>query len=167
MTTQFVVAPAVAENKLLLEHLYQLYLYDLSAYTMANVGSDGLFPAPCLCTYVANPGHAAFCFRLDHAVIGFALVSQRNLFAPGLAGCTCDALFVLRQYRRKGYGQAAAHAMFNQFPGHWHVFARDVNVPGCTFWRAVVDRYTQGRYHEQWLRTPEGRSNVQSFVVVP
>lgn len=164
MPTQFTVTAAAPEEHPLLERLVQLYLYDTSVCEEADMDQAGMYTGPNLAAYWHAAEHVAFLFRLGCTPVGFALVGNRSRFHSPYAGHTLDALFVLRRYRRQRFGQTAAHTIFTQFPGEWEIVAPAINPPAQSFWRAVVDRYTDGRYHERWLQTREFRGNVQSFV---
>jgi predicted acetyltransferase len=51
--------------------------------------------------------------------------------------------------------------MFDAFPGRWEVAETARNVEAQAFWRAVIGRYTRGRYEE--LPRPDGNGVVQRF----
>lgn len=164
MIIQPIVTRASAEAQPLIERLYQLYLYDLSACSEANVDESGLYTAPCFKDYWHNPACAPFLISHESQIIGFALIGGQSCLHAAYNGHTCDALFVLRRFRRQGIGMATAHTLFDCFPGLWEISAYAMNTQGSTFWRATVDRYTQGRYSEVWLQTAAWRGHVQSFT---
>lgn len=167
MPAQFSISPAQPAECLLLEHLHQLYLYDISVCVKADLDPTGRYPAPALQVYWTAAHHAAFLLRLDSTPIGFALVSGHSKSPEPFSGYCCDALFVLRRHRRQHLGQLAAHAIFARLPGAWEVAAPSNNPPAQSFFRAVVDRFTHGRYRERWLETNDFRGSVQSFAVSP
>jgi predicted acetyltransferase len=54
--------------------------------------------------------------------------------------------FVMRKYRKKGVGRAAAIEVFDMFPGLWEVLQHEANVPAQRFWEEVIGAYTGGHY---------------------
>jgi predicted acetyltransferase len=72
--------------------------------------------------------------------------------------------FVMRRYRRKGVGLAAASAIFDRFKGPWEVRQRDENVEATAFWRRVIAHYTGGRYQEVRWDDAAWTGPVQSFT---
>lgn len=164
MPTQLVVTPALPEEYTLLDRLVQFYLYDISVCAGADLDSAGVFADPALESFWATNGHTALLLRLGLTIVGFAFVGNSSQVQTAFGGHCCDALFVLRRYRRRGLGQAAAHTIFTDFPGEWEIAAPANNPPAQSFWRAVIDRFTQGQYSERWLQTATFRGNIQSFV---
>lgn len=165
MPTQFAVTPARPEDQSLLERLVQFYLYDTSVCVEADLESTGVYSAPLLYTNGSASKQSPFVLRLGLVPIGFALISKHSYFNTPFNGHCCDALFVLRRHRRQRFGQMAAHSLFARFPGPWEIAAPANNPPAQSFWRAVVDRFTRGRYTERWLHTNDFRGNIQTFAV--
>jgi predicted acetyltransferase len=92
---------------------------------------------------------------------GFILV--RDVADSGAAQVTHHVaeFFVLRKYRRMKVGQRAAWAVFDRFPGRWHVAEMEENTPAQAFWRATIADYTRGAYRE--VRLEEWEGPVQLF----
>jgi predicted acetyltransferase len=74
-----------------------------------------------------------------------------------------DNFFVLRKYRRKGVGAAAAMRTFDMFPRKWEVRELAKNAAAIAFWRRTVAEYTRGRYVEVTFDDERWRGPVQSF----
>jgi predicted acetyltransferase len=131
-----------------LGNLMQLYIYDWSELRPLDVGDDGRFADYPLDAYWDDPGRHPLLLRVDGRLAGFALVSERSHLtgAPGVFDMA--EFFVMRRFRRKGVGLAAASAAFDRFKGPWEIRQHDENVAASAFWRKVIDRYTRGRYRE-------------------
>ncbi len=162
MMMQPTVTPAPAQAQPLIERLYELYLRDVTASNEATDAPAG-YAAPYLARYWHDPACVPFLLSCETQIVGFALVGTNSRLHTTYDGHTCNALFVLRHVRRQGIGAAAAHTLFESFPGAWEISSHAANTPGCTFWRATVDRFTHGRYNEVWLQTTAWRGHVQSF----
>jgi predicted acetyltransferase len=164
---QITLLPAAASEQPALANLLQLYYYDLSEVTGADVDESGRFGSVQLDMYWTEAGYHAFLFRVERQLAGFALVNGQSRLHTSFQGRSIAHLFVLRRYRRQGVGRTIAMQLFDRFPGAWEVSSSADNVPGHVFWRSVVDHYTDGHYAEAWLQTPLWRGPVESFVAPP
>lgn len=164
MTTQISLAPAAPAKKAVIASLMQLYLYDCSEASGADLDDHGRYPSPNLDIYWAEPGHAPFLICANERIAGFALVNGSSRIRTPFLGRAVADFFILRKYRRQGIGARAAAQLFDHFPGHWEVATFALLIPAHTFWRGVIDRYTHGQYDEVWVRTSAWRGPVQSFV---
>jgi len=141
------IEPAGREDKHLLRNLIELCQYDYSEFNGSDVDRHGLFGYPYLDHYWTEEGRYAFIFRAAGQVAGFALV--RGLGEDGGSATYSLAEFcILRAYRRRGLGEAAATWLFERFPGVWRVGQEPGNLPAQRFWRATIGRYTGGDFVE-------------------
>lgn len=158
--------PAGIAEKPTLSNLVQLYLYDFSPLDGSDVDSAGRFSYPYFDAYWSAPDYHPFLIRADGRLAGFALVNRYSRLHDPFDGRAIAEFFVMRKYRRAGVGRAAAAQLFDRFPGRWEVASSATNVPAQSFWRAAIDFYTDGRYHEIWLQNEQWRGPVQSFVAM-
>jgi predicted acetyltransferase len=157
------LTPATSDERAALESLLQLYTYDWSEMGPFDVGEDGRFEDYPLDAYFQDQGHHPLLLRVDGKLAGFALVVERSRL-DGAAGVLDMAeFFVMRRYRRKGVGLAAATAAFDRFRGRWEIRQREQNVAATAFWRRVVDRYTHGKYEEVQWNDAAWKGPVQRF----
>ena len=131
-----------------LDNLMQLYIYDWSELRPLDVGDDGRFPDYPLDAYWQDSWRHPLLLRVDGRLAGFALVSEgsRLTGAPGVFDMA--EFFVMRRFRRKRVGLAAAAAAFDRFKGPWEIRQHDENTAATAFWRSAIDRYTGGNYRE-------------------
>lgn len=142
------VVPAAESDKAIVANLMQLYLYEFPYIDHLEVGDDGRFTYHYFDRYWSEEGRYPFLIRAEQRLAGFALVIERRLLEPGTEGHAMAEFFVLRKYRRRGIGEAAARVLFEEFPGRWWVAQHAENVAAQTFWRTIIGRYTGGRYAE-------------------
>jgi predicted acetyltransferase len=155
--------PARKDERLVLDNLFQLYTYDWSERLPLDVGDDGRFDGYPLDAYWRDDWRHPFLIRVDGKPAGFALVSARSRLT-GTAGVSDMAeFFVMRRYRRKGVGFAAASAVFDRFKGPWEVRQRPDNADATSFWRRVIARYTNGSYQEDVWNDASWTGPVQRF----
>lgn len=146
------VVTASDTDKSVLRRLVELYLYDLSEFTDADVDQHGEFGYRYLDHYWTEEDRAAFLLRVDGHWAGFALVR------PGTPTDMAE-FFIMKKYRRRGIGRQGATEMFKRFPGPWQVRQLLTNPAARSFWRAVIP------YPFTERRTPD--ETVQEFDSKP
>lgn len=140
--------PAAKEERIVLSNLMQLYTYDWSELGPFDVGEDGRFDDYPLDAYWHDDERHPFLLRVEGKLAGFALVSGRSRLSGQPGVFDMAEFFVMRKYRRKGVGLAAACAAFDRFKGPWEVRQRAENVGATAFWRRAIAHYTGGAYQE-------------------
>ena len=125
------VLEAKVEDKSVVRRLLELYLYDFSEFTDADVDAHGGFGYRFLDNYWTEDDRRPFLFRAGGAWAGLALVR---------VGVPHDMaeFFVMRKYRRGGVGRAAAREVFARFPGPWQVRQEPTNPAATRFWHTAI-----------------------------
>lgn len=157
--------PVRERERDLLLRLFEHYLYDFSEMEHADVDEDGLYvppAAPFVARHWSEPGKHAFLLRVAGKPAGFALLCESSPFPDSSDRHYLSAFFMMRAYRRRGYGEAMAKALFARFPGPWQVLEVRANPGAQAFWRAVIGEATGERFTERWLSE---REIVQEFEV--
>ena len=155
------LSPLAEAERPLLERLSEFYLYDYTDFTDWDVGEDGRFAREAWGHGLwARSGRHALLLRVAGKPAGFAIVDERSPLQGGEDRRYVAEFFVLRKYRRRGYGAAMARAVFDRFPGGWHVLQMRDNRAAQSFWRRVIGKYTGGRFAE--VRNADGEP-VQVF----
>jgi predicted acetyltransferase len=145
----------------------ELYLYEFSDVDGREIGEDGRFGYATLDAYWGAPGRYPFLVRVDGKLAGFALVAAQRILDGATPGHLIAEFFILRTYRRRGVGTAAAFQIFDAFPGLWWVGEHAANAPARAFWRAVIDQYTCGAYREEMWREPDGEQGLAQVFETP
>ncbi len=101
--------------------------------------------------------------RVGGKLAGFALVVGRSRLSGRAGVFDMAEFFVLRKYRRKGVGLAAACAAFDRFKGPWEVQQRAENVGATAFWRRAIAHHTDGHYQEVPWNDAAWVGHVQTF----
>ena len=136
-----------------LQHLMQLYMYDFSVLwgdddPDAHVDRQGLFDSGIdLKNYIGVTTCWAYLVWSADRLAGFALLREATVHRPG-PGRYVEEFFIMRRFRRKGLGRAAANRLFDSHTGYWEVSEIGPNLPAQNFWRRVIASYTGGRYDE-------------------
>jgi predicted acetyltransferase len=156
--------PATRAERPALESLFQLYAYDWSELGRIQIGADGHFAVASLEPYWRDDHRHPFLIRVDGKLAGFALVVGQSRLSGAIGVFDMAEFFVMRMYRRKGVGQAAAAAAFGRFSGPWEIRQRDENVAATAFWRRAIAHYTGGRYTETHWDNTTWTGPVQTFT---
>lgn len=131
-----------------LRRMMQLYLYDLGTIDGWNISAEGFYGNPeKIERFWTERGRRSFFIRADGALAGFVLIRDEATYA-GAGTHEISEFFVLRKFRRQGVGAQAARLAFDLAPGPWELSQLASNVAAQAFWRAVIDRYTNGKFTE-------------------
>lgn len=141
---------AGVEHAALLGNLLELYIHDMSAFfSHVKLGDDGRYGYPELNSYLTRgDDRRAFLFRCDRAVAGFALVRRGSPASDDPNVLDVAEFFVLRQFRARGIGRAAAALIWQCVPGSWTIRASQRNAAAVSFWRGAVSQFAGERAKE-------------------
>ncbi|GHA30352.1 hypothetical protein GCM10007989_27620 [Devosia pacifica] len=144
-------------DKPLVARLIQLYLYDLAAVVDFPIGADGLYDYEFLEAFWHTPfgadglydyefleafWHTPYLLQRDGELRGFALV-KRGCPLTDEEDCWFMAeFFVMRPYRRTGFGSRAVKEIFEAHPGRWHVPVLMENAPALNFWQKALEPFS-------------------------
>jgi predicted acetyltransferase len=157
------LVPVELEHKSVLRQLLELYAYDFSEYDDADVNEHGLYGYKYLDHYWTEPDRHPFFIVVDGHLAGLVLVYSARYVVQEPGAKSIAEFFVMRKYRRKGVGRAAATQAFAMFPGQWEVLQYGGNAPSYRFWEKVIDAYTGGRYDKGPVTTEKWQGQAITF----
>jgi predicted acetyltransferase len=128
---QFEVVEATPHERPVLRRLMELYCYDFSQFTGADVNAHGEYEYRWVDHYFTEPDRVPFLITVDGNWAGFALVRTGEVIDMA-------EFFVMRKYRRTGVGSFAARELFARFEGVWTVREIHANTGATTFWRGAI-----------------------------
>lgn len=141
------IEPILIEQKSVFVQMMELYNYDFSCFSNDDINEYGYFGYPRIDDYWNEEGRYPFFIRVDGKLAGLVLVRScceyNNLSNPH----NIAEFFVMKKYRQKGVGKAAAIIIFDMFPGGWEISWWSNNLPAKNFWYKVVAEYTNGKYN--------------------
>jgi predicted acetyltransferase len=141
-STEITLRPAGPEQAPALANLLELYAHDLSGFFDLAVGPDGRFGYPALPLYWQEEGRFPFLLEVGGTLAGFVLVARGSRVGGGPDVWDMAEFFVLRGFRGRGVGAAAAHCVWQRFPGAWEVRVLERNAPALAFWPAAIREFT-------------------------
>ena len=158
------VSIATPDERLPIARMLELYQHDLSDLWDQDLDLHGEY-GYALDRYWGRPRHHAFVFRVAGKHAGLALVDDAVHLPENELWLA--QFFVLKKYRRRGVGSAAARAVFDQIRGRWEVGQMPLNLPAQAFWRRVIGAYTGGRFVDQVLDDERWQGPLQCFDNTP
>jgi len=159
---------AAADQRSVLEHLLELYQYDIAEYAndgWRDIGGDGRYGYDRLADYWEDATNAAFLVYVRGNLGGFALVNEATVLEQPAGTKSIAEFFIMRKCRGAGVGRAVAGMLFERFPGHWEVAQDGMNKPAQRFWTAVIGAYTGGRFSREFVDSANWYGTVLSFRV--
>ena len=128
------IKPATPDQKPLIANLIQLYLYDMTETMPFPVGADGRFDYDFLDRFWRFP----YLVYAGEEIAGFALVIDECPLT-GRTPCWFMAeFFILKAYRRHGFGSQAVADIVERHPGTWHIGVPLANLPAQAFWTKAL-----------------------------
>ena len=160
---------ARAEERPLIEGLFQFYIHDFSELYAGEpegwkLDAKGRFRLyDYIHGYWRDADRRPFLIEVDGRTAGFALVNAHSHRGVAIEHAIAE-FFVLRQFRRAGVGWRAAHAIFKAHPGRWELAIAAPNATARAFWpMAVLD--TPGVREFTAVKVQPNDRMVLSFLV--
>ena len=140
-------ARASAIDRKWLRNVYPFYLHDLSEFDdhYYTLNERGLWEPDYLPSWLEDGTDHPLIISESGCRIGFALVNEApsQYMMPGIR-FRLSEFFVLRKYRRCGFGRRAALTLLDQFRGRWQLSVLPRNEPAICFWRTIITEYPGG-----------------------
>lgn len=145
------IVPVDNRHKSALRQLIELYSYDFSEYTKADVDEHGFYGYMDLDQYWTEDTKAPFFIKVNGKIAGFVLVGMSCKFTENESARSIQQFFVMRKYRGLNVGNFAAKYIFSLFKGEWEVRVLHTNKPALPFWNKVINEYSNGNniYHSE------------------
>ena len=141
------IIPALLKQQPILANLLELYAHDFSEFHGIVLGEDGRFGYKSLPLYWSEPGRHPFLVRIDGKLAGFALVKRGSEISNREHVWDMAEFFVVRRYRRHGFGTQIAHDVWKRFPGAWEVRVMQSNVSALRFWGHAISIFAREVIH--------------------
>ena len=146
------------KEKDIFKNIFQFFAYDFSEMNGMNVEENGIFLLPNdIDSYYTEPNYNSFFILVDNKMADVAII--KNISEENIN--YLRHFFVMRKYRRLRIGQSAVHMLLDMFHGKWRVSQFDYNKSAISFWRRVIEKYTNGDYIE--MRRVDGKGLQQEF----
>lgn len=124
-----------------LRNLFELYAHDFSETVPLELHPNGRFEVPLSDRWWDDAEHFPFFIRENERLLGFALARRGSKITTAADVMDVAEFFVIRGARGKGVGAAAAHALFEAFPGRWEIRVRHTSTLAKQFWARVAETW--------------------------
>ncbi len=151
---------ATPDERLPIARMLELYQHDLSDLWDQDLDVHGEY-GYALDRYWGRPRHHPFVFQVAGKYAGLALVDDAVKLPDNEFWLA--QFFVIKKYRRRGIGGAAARQVFDRMRGRWEVGQMPKNLAAQAFWRRVISTYTDGRFIEHDLNDERWHGLLQCF----
>jgi predicted acetyltransferase len=136
------------EDKNKLAEMLQLYLHEFSLFDQRQQDENGIYPYKYFDLYWQESDRLPLFIIDDKEIVGFALLILDDPESEQKDIKTISEFFVLEKFRKKGIGKNAAFKIFDMFHGKWAIRQLEGNTNAKSFWKRVVDEYTEGNFRE-------------------
>lgn len=143
------------ESGVVLRNLFEHYVHDMSAFFEIDTKADGSYSYDTPPLW--NNGCEVYLAKAGDSLAGFAIIGPAAEWLGDAGAKDVREFFVLRRYRRHGYGRGMATMLWDGCPGEWLVRALGANAPAVTFWRTAIAGYSGGAFVEE-ERVEKGRA---------
>ena len=135
------------ESEVLLRNLFEHYLHDMAEWFEIDTQADGSYSYDT--SWIWKTGCDAYLAKVVDSIAGFALVGPADEWLGDVGAQDVHEFFVIRGFRRSGFGQRMATLLWNERPGEWLVRVLELNAPAVLFWRTAISRHSRGSYEEE------------------
>ncbi|MGG6310435.1 GNAT family N-acetyltransferase [Paenibacillus macerans] len=129
------------EQQELFLNLYNLYLYELSAFTGEDPAEDGRFDLANTHLYLERKELLPYFVYCSGKVAGFVLVCTPP-FVPEGIDYTLQELFLLKKYRGRQVAQTAVAEVMQRMSGQVRVEQLRNNAAAVSFWQKFYKRHS-------------------------
>ena len=129
------------DDILLLDNLLQLYLHDISLFFPIDFDSKTCkYIYDDLNKYINSDNNYAFLFINDGNIIGFSLIDKVD------NDMVVQEMFILNNYKCKGFGEECIIKIFDKFKGSWLIKSLPCSPKSENFWEKTIFNYTNNKF---------------------
>lgn len=146
MSSLFTISRIGPGSDVLLRNLFEHYIHDMAEWFEIDTKADGSYSYDT--SLIWERGYDVWLAKAGDSIAGFAIVGSAS--APGgNSAHDMREFFVIRRFRRNGFGDKMAAALWENYSGDWLIRVLQLNAPAAMFWRAVVSLQSQSSYSEE------------------
>ena len=160
--SDLVISRIWPESDLVLRNLFEHYIHDMAEWFEIDTKADGSYSYDTSVVWVN--GYEAYLAKTGDAIAGFAIVGSAVEWLGDTGAYDMHEFFVIRRFRRNGFGRKMATLLWNEHPGEWLVRVLESNEPAVVFWRTAISAYSGGSYEEERRIVNERRWRFFRFV---
>jgi predicted acetyltransferase len=148
------IAKIGPESDLLLRNLFEHYIHDMAQWFEIDTKADGSYSYDT--SVIWESGYDAYLAKIGDSIAGFAIVAPALEWLGDIPAHDMREFFVIRRFRRSGFGERMATLVWNERPGEWLIRVLESNAAAVLFWRTTIARHSSGACAEE-CRLVNGR----------
>ena len=119
----------------------------MSEWFEVDTGADGSYSYDTASLWAK--GYDVYLAKAGDSIAGFAIIGSGDEWLGAIGAHDVHEFFIMRRFRRCGFGQSMATFLWNEHRGEWLVRVLEANALAVTFWRTAISRYSVGSYQEE------------------
>ena len=135
------------ESDVLLRNLFEHYIHDMAEWFEIDTKADGSYSYGTSAVWENQSD--VYLAKIDESIVGFAIIGSAAEWLGNNGVRDVHEFFIIRRFRRSGFGQRMATLLWNECPGEWLVRVLEINVPALLFWRAAISAHSRNLYEEE------------------
>ena len=132
------------QDKEKLYRLLQYAIYDGSQYIDNDINMDCIFEYKWFDNYFNDSDRNAYFIKKDDKYLGMVMINENLKFQKN--GKSIAEFLIMPKYRRHHIGKEVTYKIFDKFKGNWEVQPMENNPIAYSFWKNVINEYTNGNY---------------------
>ena len=152
-------------NDMAKRQIYRLLQFsDFSEYIGTDLNVYGEYEYEHYVDYFVDENRRIYLLKINDKLAGFAFINNISYISKKDNILCVAEFFIMKKYRKKGYGQILAKHIFDKQKGQWEVFQIKANNIAGLFWEKVIGNYTNCNYQVTETENEDGNlGNVFSF----
>ncbi len=139
------IEPITRFNMHKFHNLNQAYEAEFSSLTNKKPNIDGIFLPD---TLPVKP-YSGFLIFKRNTPVGFAIINLSDKVYD------VSEFYIIPSFRKQHIGKIFSTTLFDKYKGDWQVRQISGASKATTFWRTVIDQYTNGKYLEDSMEDKE------------
>ena len=135
------------ESDPLLRNLFEHYIYDMAEWFEIDTGADGSYSYDTASLW--RNGCHVYLAKAGDSIAGFAIAGSAAEWLGDIGARDVREFFIMRRFRRRGFGQRMATLLWREHQGEWLVRVLESNIPAVLFWRAAISSHSHNSFTEE------------------
>lgn len=142
------LVPIKQTERPVLEALMLAYFKEIDPAKIITENGREYIDYPYLASYWTDEKRIPYFIHHDQQPVGFVLINDWIVEKEFSAKRSIAEFYVIPPFRRGGIGQEVVQTLFSKLSGKWEVRQSEKNTTAVSFWRSVIDRFTDGIFTE-------------------
>src|SRR5262249_11163977 len=129
--SNFSISKIGPESDVVLRNLFEFYVHDMAEWFEIDTKPDGSYSYDT--SKVWRDGCQVYLARAGDLIAGFAILGSAYEWCGEIGAYDMREFFVIRRFRRRGFGFRMATLIWHERPGEWLVRVLESNASAVRF----------------------------------